>query len=95
MSIKDDIQYYVDDNQEPDFEEDEGIYDALNLEEAEVYGFGNENESDGSVEDIGSPPRDTVKIADNFRSEAVKQKRKRKPRLPRQENQVRKKKKRI
>ena len=33
--LKDTIQYYVDCNQEPDFEEDEGIYDELNLEEEE------------------------------------------------------------
>lgn len=34
-------------NQDPDFAEDEGVYDELNLEEAEVYGFANDDE-DGS-----------------------------------------------
>lgn len=33
--LKDVIQYYVEYNQEPDFEEDEGLYDELNLEEEE------------------------------------------------------------
>ncbi|KAI8388027.1 Not1 N-terminal domain, CCR4-Not complex component-domain-containing protein [Radiomyces spectabilis] len=35
MAIKDDVQYYVECNQEPDFEEDEFVYDDLNLEEEE------------------------------------------------------------
>lgn len=34
--LKEAIQYYVDCNQEPDFEEDEGLYDDLNLEEEEL-----------------------------------------------------------
>ncbi|KAI7852418.1 Not1 N-terminal domain, CCR4-Not complex component-domain-containing protein [Circinella umbellata] len=34
-AIKDDVQYYVECNQEPDFEEDEFVYDDLNLEEEE------------------------------------------------------------
>lgn len=33
--FKDTIQYYVECNSEPDFEEDEGLYDELNLEEEE------------------------------------------------------------
>lgn len=33
--FKDAIQYYVESNQDPDFEEDEGLYDELNLEEEE------------------------------------------------------------
>ncbi|KAF7723689.1 proteinral negative regulator of transcription subunit 5 [Apophysomyces ossiformis] len=35
MQIKDNVQYFVECNQEPDFEEDEEIYDDLNLEEEE------------------------------------------------------------
>jgi CCR4-NOT transcription complex subunit 3 len=36
--FKDAIQYYVEYNQEPDFEEDEGLYDELDLEkEEELY----------------------------------------------------------
>ena len=33
-------------NQDPDFAEDEGIYDELSLEEAEAYGFANEDEEE-------------------------------------------------
>ena len=52
----------MDDNQEPDFEEDEGIYDDLNLEEAEVYGFGNDDDDgsdDGSENAPSTPPKET------------------------------------
>ncbi|CAO3594176.1 unnamed protein product [Absidia cylindrospora] len=35
LAIKDDIQYYLESNQEPDFEEDEYVYEDLNLEEEE------------------------------------------------------------
>ncbi|KAI8344075.1 Not1 N-terminal domain, CCR4-Not complex component-domain-containing protein [Chlamydoabsidia padenii] len=35
LGIKDDVQYYLECNQEPDFEEDEFIYEDLNLEEEE------------------------------------------------------------
>ncbi|KAI7878339.1 hypothetical protein K492DRAFT_212560 [Lichtheimia hyalospora FSU 10163] len=34
-AIKDDVQYYVECNQDPDFEEDEFMYDDLNLEDDE------------------------------------------------------------
>ncbi|KAG1580730.1 hypothetical protein G6F48_010267 [Rhizopus delemar] len=41
MEIQDDVQYYLECNQEPDFEEDEYIYDDLNLEEEEeLYNVG-------------------------------------------------------
>ncbi|KAI9317689.1 Not1 N-terminal domain, CCR4-Not complex component-domain-containing protein [Dichotomocladium elegans] len=43
-AIKDSVQYYVDCNQEPDFEEDEYIYDDLNLEEdEELYAIATED----------------------------------------------------
>lgn len=32
-SIRDDVDYYIQSNQDPDFQEDETIYDALNLDE--------------------------------------------------------------
>ena len=35
-NIKDDIIFYIESNQEDDFEEDYGIYDELNLEEGIV-----------------------------------------------------------
>ncbi|CAO3629495.1 unnamed protein product [Mucor hiemalis] len=42
-TIQDDVQYYLECNQEPDFEEDELVYDDLNLEEEEeMYNVGAE-----------------------------------------------------
>ncbi|CAG8590058.1 1457_t:CDS:10 [Paraglomus brasilianum] len=39
LDIQEDIKYYAESNQDPDFEEDEHIYDGLNLEEEEeIYG---------------------------------------------------------
>ncbi len=32
-NVKEDVEYYLDSNQEPDFEENEFIYDDLDLEE--------------------------------------------------------------
>jgi CCR4-NOT transcriptional regulation complex NOT5 subunit len=43
-NIQEDVNFYVESNQDPDFAEDEGIYDDLSLEEAEAYGFANEDE---------------------------------------------------
>ncbi|KAH6621774.1 CCR4-NOT transcription complex [Boeremia exigua] len=41
--IEDSIKYYVDENQNPDFMEDDTIYDEFNLDEEEaIYGMGNE-----------------------------------------------------
>ncbi|KAI8638997.1 Not1 N-terminal domain, CCR4-Not complex component-domain-containing protein [Parasitella parasitica] len=43
LAIQDDVQYYLECNQEPDFEEDELVYDDLNLEEEEeMYNIGTE-----------------------------------------------------
>lgn len=44
--IKDDIKYYIEENQEGDFEENEFIYEDLKLEEAEIYGIGKEDSED-------------------------------------------------
>ncbi|KAJ3052928.1 general negative regulator of transcription subunit 5 [Rhizophlyctis rosea] len=41
--LQGDVNYYVDSNQEPDFEEHGGIYDGLNLDDAEIYGLPTEN----------------------------------------------------
>jgi CCR4-NOT transcription complex subunit 3 len=42
-TMQDDINYYVDQNQDIDFMEDDGIYDHLNLqEEEEIFGMGAE-----------------------------------------------------
>ncbi|KAJ1916158.1 general negative regulator of transcription subunit 5 [Tieghemiomyces parasiticus] len=41
--IQDDVQYYLDTNQDDDFDEDEGIYDELNLDEGEeIFGINEE-----------------------------------------------------
>ncbi|CAM0142711.1 general negative regulator of transcription subunit 5 [Umbelopsis sp. WA50703] len=49
LSIQEDIKYFVESNQEPDFEEDEYIYDDLNLEEEErIYSIPN-------AEDVANP----------------------------------------
>ncbi|KAG0744848.1 hypothetical protein G6F62_003451 [Rhizopus arrhizus] len=69
--LKDAIQYYVECNQEPDFEEDEGLYDELNLEEEEqLYAirttdeFHNKSDSDSNEEETitkeDSQPMSTV-----------------------------------
>ena len=49
--IEDGIKYYVEQNQEVDFMEDDAIYDDLNLEEEEdMYGMNNDNDR-GSSQD--------------------------------------------
>ncbi|KAJ3325696.1 general negative regulator of transcription subunit 5 [Boothiomyces sp. JEL0866] len=55
-TIKEDVNYYVAENQEPDFEDNEYIYDDLNLDEAEVYGFGNDDD-DADPVDPPTPPQ--------------------------------------
>ncbi|KAK4047165.1 general negative regulator of transcription subunit 5 [Microbotryomycetes sp. JL201] len=55
--IKDDIAYFVESNMEEDFEEDEGIYDELNLEdEEEMFPVG--------ADDHHSTTNDSVSVAD-------------------------------
>jgi CCR4-NOT transcription complex subunit 3 len=53
-SIREDIQYYVENHEEDDFMEDDGIYDELNLTKAEYYGFNDDdkdNDSDKNRDD--------------------------------------------
>lgn len=38
--IKDDVEYYVDSSQDPDFEENEFLYDDLDLEDIRKGGAG-------------------------------------------------------
>ncbi|KAJ7067966.1 Not1 N-terminal domain, CCR4-Not complex component-domain-containing protein [Mycena amicta] len=65
LALKDDVQYFVESNTEEDFDEDEGIYDDLNLdEEEEKFGIaGDDDESDGSEVDSEEPlpPRPSAK----------------------------------
>jgi CCR4-NOT transcription complex subunit 3 len=52
------VQFYVDENQDPEFMEDEGIYDALKLDETDGYGIGgDEDESENRSNDPVTPPR--------------------------------------
>ncbi|RIA88782.1 Not1 N-terminal domain, CCR4-Not complex component-domain-containing protein [Glomus cerebriforme] len=51
IQIKDDINYYIESNQEPDFAEDENIYDDLNLEEEEELWAGIANDDHHSSHD--------------------------------------------
>ncbi|PCH41617.1 hypothetical protein WOLCODRAFT_143676 [Wolfiporia cocos MD-104 SS10] len=59
LGLKDDVAYFVESNTDEDFDEDEGIYDELNLdEEEEKFGLVNDDDSDESEdasEDL--PPR--------------------------------------
>ncbi|KAJ3045613.1 hypothetical protein HDU99_009852, partial [Rhizoclosmatium hyalinum] len=50
-TLIEDVTYYVDSNQEPDFEEDEGIYDELNLDDAEAYGINADDDQTEESED--------------------------------------------
>ncbi|EKM59625.1 uncharacterized protein PHACADRAFT_250243 [Phanerochaete carnosa HHB-10118-sp] len=61
-ALKEDVSYFVESNTEEDFDEDEGIYDELNLdEEEEKFGLVNDDhnndsdESEDASEDL--PPR--------------------------------------
>ncbi|KAH8830596.1 Not1 N-terminal domain, CCR4-Not complex component-domain-containing protein [Flagelloscypha sp. PMI_526] len=64
MALKDDVQYFVESNtKEEDFEEDEGIYDELNLDEEEEKFNGparadddHDNLSDSDIDEPPVPP---------------------------------------
>ncbi|KAL7272155.1 general negative regulator of transcription subunit 5 [Rhizina undulata] len=59
--VKEDIKYYVDSNQDVDFQEDENIYDELNLDEEnaeDLYGIGIDAERMSS--------QDTMSIQDDL-----------------------------
>lgn len=38
QKIKDDVEYYIDSSQDPDFEENEFLYDDLDLEDIRKFG---------------------------------------------------------
>ncbi|GJJ07578.1 hypothetical protein Clacol_001781 [Clathrus columnatus] len=67
LQLKDDIKYFVETNNEEDFDEDEGIYDELNLDDVEeafggLVGEDNDRDSESesdSEEDL--PPRTPLK----------------------------------
>ncbi|KAF7331744.1 hypothetical protein MKEN_00054200 [Mycena kentingensis (nom. inval.)] len=58
VALKDDVQYFVESNTEEDFDEDEGIYDDLNLdEEEEKFGIaGDDDDDERSDNDSEEPP---------------------------------------
>ncbi|KAF9222067.1 hypothetical protein BS17DRAFT_784365 [Gyrodon lividus] len=65
LTLKEDVTYFVENNTEEDFDEDEGLYDDLNLEEEEEK-FGLANDDDDGSEDSDAqsdeaPPRTTKK----------------------------------
>ncbi|RUP43419.1 Not1 N-terminal domain, CCR4-Not complex component-domain-containing protein [Jimgerdemannia flammicorona] len=57
VAIKDDVNYYVENNQDPEYEEYEMIYQDLNLEEEEeLYGLANDDhqsDSEADENDVG------------------------------------------
>ncbi|KAJ7499261.1 Not1 N-terminal domain, CCR4-Not complex component-domain-containing protein [Mycena latifolia] len=67
LGLKEDVQYFVESNTEEGFDEDEGIYDDLNLdEEEEKFGLAPEDD-DSDDSDVGSedlPPRPSTKKID-------------------------------
>ncbi|THH12358.1 hypothetical protein EW145_g73 [Phellinidium pouzarii] len=69
LSLKDDVSYFVESNTEDDFDEDEGIYDELNLdEEEEKFGLvGDDVDSDADSEEESEDilPRTPSKKADD------------------------------
>ncbi|KAL5527522.1 hypothetical protein ACEPAG_6323 [Sanghuangporus baumii] len=77
ISLKDDVTYFVESNTEDDFDEDEGIYDELNLdEEEEKFGLiADDADSDGVSEDESEdiPPRTPSKKAEDESPSNLKQ----------------------
>ncbi|KAF7353083.1 hypothetical protein MVEN_01276300 [Mycena venus] len=67
LALKEDVQYFVESNTDEGFDEDEGIYDDLNLdEEEEKFGLAPEDD-DSDDSDVGSedpPPRSSSKKHD-------------------------------
>ncbi|KAK7696633.1 hypothetical protein QCA50_001291 [Cerrena zonata] len=58
--LKEDVSYFVENHTDEDFEEDEGIYDELNLdEEEEKFGLVNDDDDSDGTEDASEdlPPR--------------------------------------
>ncbi|CAG8674717.1 15291_t:CDS:10, partial [Acaulospora morrowiae] len=62
IEIQEDIKYYVENNQDPDFTEDEVIYDDLNLEEEEeLWGITNDdhhNNDESNSDESRTPPKE-------------------------------------
>ncbi|ORY30434.1 Not3-domain-containing protein [Neocallimastix californiae] len=54
--IRDDIQYYVENHDDDNFMEDDGIYDELNLTKAEYYGFNDDDKGNDSEKNRDDTP---------------------------------------
>lgn len=48
-NIQESVEYYVESNEDPDFLDDDSIYDELNLEDAEAFGITVADEQDASL----------------------------------------------
>ncbi|EKM80265.1 hypothetical protein AGABI1DRAFT_127944 [Agaricus bisporus var. burnettii JB137-S8] len=70
LGLKEDVQYFVESNTEEDFEEDEGIYDELNLEEEEEKFGLVADEDESSSSDSGSEDK-TTRPAKKHEEESV------------------------
>ena len=70
--VKEDVEYYVKKNNDDDFEENEYMYENLNLEEAEeIFAIGNQHEDEHhevEVEVAKTPPREKEKEEVNQRA---------------------------
>ncbi|OAX39037.1 hypothetical protein K503DRAFT_769864 [Rhizopogon vinicolor AM-OR11-026] len=55
QALKEDVSYFVESNTDEDFDEYEGIYDELNLEEEEEkFGLANDDDDDSDESDVAS-----------------------------------------
>jgi len=55
-TIREDVQYYVENHEEDDFVEYDGIYDDLNLTKAEYYGLNNDDDKDNDSDKRDETP---------------------------------------
>ncbi|CAI4039720.1 hypothetical protein SMKI_09G1280 [Saccharomyces mikatae IFO 1815] len=68
-NVQDDINYFVESNQEPDFVEDETIYDGLNLQSNEAIAhevaqyFASQNAEDNNTSDANESLQDISKLS--------------------------------
>lgn len=68
-NVQDDINYFVESNQDPDFVEDETIYDGLNLQSNEAIAhevaqyFASQNAEDNNTSDANESLQDISKLS--------------------------------
>ncbi|KAI3651955.1 hypothetical protein MP228_003258 [Amoeboaphelidium protococcarum] len=71
--VKDSVDYYVESNQDPDFMDDDEIYDHLNLLEDEVYGVLEEHNVGGGSSQSVNQSRDSLTQDNDEQSEQVEE----------------------